>query len=169
MASGTGYSSLLYEIYLCPFFCFLTTLLGLVSGSLPVSLGFGSTRQSLSFARLSPLSRNTHPLLDAEVVDDTEDQAQQPLIPCLRFPKTRLWVLITAVDGMPMPMDATGVHTSGVRNCLERCRGRRFDTIGDFLAPFPYIEWHRTHSLNLLGLRYTALGFAAGPFVWRAY
>ena len=60
MASGTGYSSLLYEIYLCPFFCFLTTLLGLVSGSLPVSLGFGSTRQSLSFARLSPLSRNTY-------------------------------------------------------------------------------------------------------------
>ena len=70
---------------------------------------------------------------------------------------------------MPMSMDATGVKTGGYRDCLERRRRRRFETTGDFLAAFPYIDWHRTRSLNLLGLRYTALGFAAGPFVWRAY
>ena len=64
-----------------------------------------------------------------------------------------------------MAIDTTGVKAGRDGDRLDCLAGIRFDTIGDFLAAFPYIEWHRTHSFYLLGLRYRALGVAAELFM----
>ena len=78
-----------------------------------------------------------------EEVNHPDHQSHQSLIPYLGFPTTGFRVLLRSLNCLLMTMNITLTQSRCGCYGLQTLVDIGCDIVGDFLPPFPYIEFHR--------------------------